>query len=43
MTNYSDFLLNELVGTAGLDFQQTTEVLTLLDEKKEVADETQPS
>ena len=32
MTNYSDFMLNELAGMSGLDFDQTSEVLQLLDE-----------
>jgi hypothetical protein len=35
MTTYEDFLLNELVGTFGLDFEQTAEVLHQIDELRD--------
>jgi hypothetical protein len=31
MTNYSDFLLNELAGLSGLDFDQTADVLRMME------------
>jgi hypothetical protein len=35
MTNYSDFLLNELVGFSGLDFEQTADVIHRIDDLRE--------
>jgi len=32
MATYEDFLLNELVGMAGLDFEQTAEIIGHLSE-----------
>jgi hypothetical protein len=39
MTKYTDFLLNELVGKSGLDFDQTAEVIHQSEELLEETDE----
>lgn len=39
MSNYKDFLLNELVGMAGLDFDQTAEVVHQIEEDVEEMEE----
>lgn len=39
MTNYKDFLLNELVGMAGLDFEQTAEVVHQVEEELDEPEE----
>ena len=32
MSNYADFLLNEVIGAEGLDDEQTSEILQQIDE-----------
>ena len=39
MSNYKDFLLNELVGMAGLDFEQTAEVVHRIEDEVEELEE----